>query len=934
MSEILPKGYDPSEVEPRLYKEWMDKGYFKADAESDADGRPPYCIVIPPPNVTGTLHMGHALTMAIQDTVTRWKRMSGFETLWLPGTDHAGIATQMVVERDLRVNEGKSRHDIGREEFIKRIWKWKEAKGGRITEQLKVLGCSLDWSRERFTMDEGLSKSVREVFVRLWEEGLIYRDNRLINWCPRCHTALSDLEVEHDEGVAGEMWSFAYPLSDGKGEIVVATTRPETMLGDTAVAVHPDDERYKHLIGTKIRHPLLGYEFPIVADDVLVDPEFGTGAVKITPAHDPNDFECGMRNKLEFINIMNEDGTLNEHCGPYAGLNMTEAREKVKAALTEKGLFRGRKDHEMSIGHCQRCNTVVEPYISKQWFVKIKPLADEAIRVVEEGEIKFIPSHWVKTYYEWMYNIRDWCISRQLWWGHRIPAWYCDDCGEIIVSREAPQSCPKCSSVNLHQDEDVLDTWFSSALWPFSTLGWPDDCADVKRFYPTALMETGFDIIFFWVARMIMMGMHFMDEVPFKEVFLHAMVRDHEGRKMSKSLGNVIDPLDVIYGIGVDDLLEKRNADALALGVAEREAKKIVKATKKLYPEGISATGADALRFTLVSMAGQGRDIKLDIRRVEGYRFFANKIWNASRFAMMNLEDFDAKKPVDKEKYGLAERWILHRLRETVATVADALEKYHFDRAAMAIYHFFWDEFCDWYIEMAKLSLYKNEDEASRHATQHTLVLALDTALKLLHPLMPFVTEEIWQRLPKLKEEAESIMLAAYPKADDLAFAADYADAEEKVALLKEIVRSARNLRVDSGLEAGRKIPLVLQAADENRRKDLASFEAYATSLARLESFAVSENYEKSGPCASGVLADVQLFIPLADLIDVEEEVKRAAAKRDKLEKELAIIDNKLSNKNFVERAPEEIVAKQRETREDINFKLDKIVKHIAELEA
>jgi len=931
MSEMLSKGYDPSEVEPRLYKEWLEKGYFIADAEHG--DKPAFCIVIPPPNVTGSLHMGHALTMAIQDTVTRWKRMSGFEALWLPGTDHAGIATQMVVERDLRVNEGVSRHDIGREEFLKRVWKWKGEKGGRITEQLKVLGCSLDWSRERFTMDEGLSRAVREVFVRLYEEGLIYRDQKLINWCPSCRTALSDLEVEYEENIAGEMWSFAYPLSDGSGEIVVATTRPETMLGDSAVAVHPDDPRYKHLIGTMLKHPLLGYEFPIVGDATLVDPAFGTGAVKVTPAHDPNDFECGKRHNLQFINILNEDGTLNAHCGPFAGLSVKDARSRVKAAIEEKGLFRGRKDHLMSIGHCQRCSTVVEPYISKQWFVEIKPLADEAIRAVEDGRIKFIPGHWVKTYYEWMYNIRDWCISRQLWWGHRIPAWYCEDCGEIMVRREAPEACSKCGSARLRQDEDVLDTWFSSALWPFSTLGWPDETPDLKRFYPTSLMETGFDIIFFWVARMIMMGLHFMKEVPFHEVFLHAMVRDHEGRKMSKSLGNVIDPLDVIYGIDLEKLLAKRHSDAMALGVNEREVKKIVDAMKKIYPDGIPASGADALRFTLVSMAGQGRDIKLDIRRVEGYRFFANKIWNASRFAMMNLEDFDPARKPDPSAYSRADRWILNRLYHTVDEVVSALEAYQFDRAAMSIYHFFWDEFCDWYIEMAKTSLYGDADPAARSAAQHTLVTALDTALKLLHPFMPFVTDEIWRKLPKLGAEPESIMLAAYPKASEFEFAAGWDGSNAEMQLLKDIVRMARNMRVDSGLEAGRRIPLVCQSAAPETCEHLRAFETYVVSLARLTSYQVTEHFVKSGPCASGVVADVQIFIPLADLIDVEEEKKRAGAKLEKLEKQLEGIGKKLSNESFVARAPADVVQKERESAAEIGQMIDKLKKHMAGLE-
>jgi len=931
MAQLLEKGYDPKDVEAKWYKIWEEKQYFHAD-ENDTDKKS-FCIVYPPTNVTGTLHMGHALTVAIQDTVIRWHRMIGDNTLWLPGTDHAGIATQMVVERDLKIKENKSRHDIGREEFLKRVWKWKEEKGGRICEQLRVLGASLDWERERFTMDEGCSKAVIETFVRLYNEGLIYRADRLINWCPRCHTALSDLEVDHKEGIAGELWSFAYPLADGSGEIIVATTRPETMLGDTAVAVHPDDERYKDVIGKNIKHPILGYEFKVIADEILVDPEFGTGAVKVTPAHDPNDFEVGQRHNLENINIMNEDGTLNDKCGKFAGMERFEARKAVKEEIAALGFERGREDYEMSIGHCQRCSTVVEPFLSKQWFVKIKPLADKAIDAVESGETVFVPKTWEKTYFEWMNNIRDWCISRQLWWGHRIPAYYCDDCGHISVSADTVTVCEKCGSKNMRQDEDVLDTWFSSALWPFSTLGWPDDSKDVQTFYPNAMMETGFDIIFFWVARMMMMGIHLLDKPPFPVVYLHAMVRDAEGRKESKSIGNVRDPLDVIHGISAKDLLEKRENDARSLGINEKNIKKIVKTTKKEYPKGMIACGADALRFTLVSMVGAGRDIKLDIKRVEGYRSFANKIWNASRFALMNLEDFDSGKAVDPKFMTIGDRWILARLRKTTITVNKAMEENHFDQAAMAIYHFFWDEFCDWYIELAKSSLYKSESAEQKHAAQATLVRTLDAALRLLHPFMPFITEEIWQKLPKPADSAESITIAPYPVAEEMADAAAYEEDEQGMNNIQDLIKQARNIRGECGVEPSMRIPnLIVQTSDVAFKTLLEEQMVQIKDLAKLEEMQITEKYEKTGPTAKGVTNVAEIFVLLEGLIDIGEEIKRAENHLAKAEKELAGLTGRLSNEKFVARAPAEVVEKEKERQVLLKAKLEKLAAHITEL--
>lgn len=932
MAEMLEKGYDPKNVEEKWYKIWEEKNYFHAD--ENAVDKKPFCLVYPPTNVTGTLHMGHALTVAIQDTVIRWHRMIGDNTLWLPGTDHAGIATQMVVERDLMIKEGKSRHDLGREEFLKRVWKWKEEKGGRICEQLRVLGASLDWQRERFTMDEGCSKAVIESFVRLYNEGLIYRADRLINWCPRCLTALSDLEVDHKEGLPGELWSFAYPLADGSGEIIVATTRPETMLGDTAVAVHPDDERYKDVIGKTIKHPILGYEFKVIADDILVDPEFGTGAVKVTPAHDPNDFEVGLRHNLENINILNEDGTLNDRCGKFAGMDRFDARKAVKDGIASLGLERGREDYEMSIGHCQRCSTVVEPYLSKQWFVKIKPLADKAIEAVETGKTVFVPKTWEKTYFEWMNNIRDWCISRQLWWGHRIPAWYCDDCDHVTVSGGDVTVCEKCGSKNIYQDEDVLDTWFSSALWPFSTLGWPEDTKDMQTFYPNSMMETGFDIIFFWVARMMMMGIHFLGETPFSTVYLHAMVRDAEGRKESKSIGNVRDPLDVIYGISAEDLLNKRENDARSLGIMEENIKKIIKTTKKEYPKGMIACGADALRFTLVSMVGAGRDIKLDIKRVEGYRSFANKIWNASRFALMNLEDFDASKPVDKNAMTIADRWILSRLRKTSAVVNGAMEENHFDQAAMAIYHFFWDEFCDWYIELSKSSLYKSENPEEKHAAQSILVRTLDAALRLLHPFMPFITEEIWQKLPKPADSAESITIAPYPIAEELQDAADYEDDELGMRNIQELIKQVRNIRGECGVEPSKRIEtLYVQTKSEAFAKLLDEQAVQIKDLAKLENLEITQKYEKTGPTAKGVTEVAEVFVLLKGLIDIEEEIKRAKNQLAKTEKELAGLTGRLSNEKFVSRAPADVVRKEKERQGLLSEKLEKLAAHIKELE-
>jgi valyl-tRNA synthetase len=939
MPELLDKGYDPGQVEEKWYRFWMDNGYFHAD-ETDSE-RKPFTIVLPLPNVTGTLHIGHALMTVIQDMIVRWKRMQGYNALWMPGTDHAGIATQMVVERDLLVNEGKSRHDLGREKFLERVWTWKEAKGGIICDQLKILGASLDWDREAFTMDEARSHAVREAFVRLYEEGLIYRADRLINWCPVHQTALSDLEVDHED-VQGELWHFAYPLADGSGEIEVATTRPETMLGDTAVAVHPDDPRYTDMIGKNVRHPLLGYEFAIIADAELVDMTFGTGAVKVTPAHDPNDFETGQRHNLKIINLLNPDGTYNENAGPYAGMDRFDVREAVKRDIEAKGFARGSEPYTISLGKSQRSGAVVEPYISKQWFMDVKPLAEKALKAVQDGETVIVPDMWTKVYYEWMTNIRDWCISRQLWWGHRIPAFYCEDCGHITVSRTDVDACEKCKSANIRQDEDVLDTWFSSALWPFSTLGWPENSQDLTRFYPNDMMETGFDILFFWVARMMMMGIHFLGKPPFHTIYLHAMVRDHEGKKMSKSLGNIIDPLDVIYGIEKKALLEKRERDAKALGIMPKQIQKIVKATEKLFPDGIPKSGADALRFFLLSMLGAGRDIKLDIKRVEGYRFFANKIWNASRFAMMNLEDYDPESAPDPESYSMAERWILARMRKTAMSVNDSMEQHKYDQAAMAVYHFFWDEFCDWYIELAKPALYDKENVRRRAATQQVLWRVLESALRLLHPFMSFVTEEIWQKLPKPASYAErlpkafrdkpSIMIAPYPGEAEFVDAAAYDQDEADMTTLQSIIGSLRNIRGECGIDPGKRIPAVMLSTSEQIRDLVEAQRKSVTELARLENLEIVSEFVKSGPVAKAVVSGAELFIPLKGIIDIDEEIRRAENQLAKAEKELAGVEGRLASDGFVSRAPAEVVDAERARLEDLKIKREKLAAHIAEL--
>ncbi len=933
----LPAAYDPTLAEGHWYPVWEQAGYFAPVMQS---GGEPFCIVIPPPNVTGSLHMGHALTNTLEDVLIRWRRMQGDKTLWVPGTDHAGIATQMVVERDLQKNEGISRHDLGRERFLERVWQWKERYGNRITEQLRVLGCSLDWSREHFTMDAQLSRAVLEVFNRLHEDGLIYRAERLVNWCPRCHTALSDLEVEHEEAHAGELWSFAYPLADGQGEIVVATTRPETMLGDTGVAVHPDDPRYKHLIGKHVRHPLLGYDIPIVGDAVLVDPKFGTGAVKVTPAHDFNDFETGKRHKLLLFNIFDVDakilaepdaptelGVNKQAWARFAGLDRNEARKQVKQALADLGLERGKKEHLLPLGRCQRCETVVEPSLSVQWWVHTKPLAEPALAAVREGRTKIIPETWTKTYFHWMENIQDWCISRQLWWGHRIPAWYCTTCdkprqagadlrfganAKPIVSREQPKACPRCGKSELVQDPDVLDTWFSSALWPFSTLGWPDDTVELRTFYPISVMETGFDILFFWVARMMMMGCKFMGQPPFPTIYLHAMVRDKNGDKMSKTKGNVIDPLHLIHGCN---------------------AKEVSPQFKTEYPDGFPAFGADALRFTLAAMSQSGRDIKLSIERIAGYRAFANKIWNAARFLLMRIE---GTPPAVGEIFAhteRADRFVLSRLSAATREVNLALEAFRFADAASAIYHFFWNELCDWYIELVKGRL-SGDDSTSKQAAEATLVFVLDHSLRLLHPMMPFITEEIWQKLPLAGRPSTSIMMAPFPRFDELTAFCN-GPIEDEYRLVQDAIIGVRTVRAESNVPPGKPVEAIVVA---NKQADKQLLEHHADeicALARLSKLTL-EAGEVSAPERAGVkvLERLQVFVPLSGLVDFAEEALRIRKAIDKTRAEHDRLAKKLENESFITRAPAAVVEKDRARVRELEDMLAKLSDSLVRAEA
>ncbi|HOB82253.1 MAG TPA: valine--tRNA ligase [Peptococcaceae bacterium] len=892
--------YEPQNVEEKWYQVWEKEGYFIAEAneellqKKEAGEVQTFAIVMPPPNVTGYLHLGHALDNTLQDILTRWRRMQGYPTLWLPGTDHAGIATQAKVEEQL-AKEGLSKYDLGREKFLDRAWAWKRQYGGRITQQLRKLGTSCDWSRERFTMDEGCSRAVRDVFVSLYEKGLIYQGNYIINWCPKCQTTISDIEVEH-ETHAAKIWHLRYPVINEAGEntgeyIEVATTRPETMLGDTAVAVHPEDERYKALLGKKLRLPLMGRIIPVIADE-YVDREFGTGAVKVTPAHDPNDFEMGLRHNLEQITVINRQGYMNEEAGAYEGLERLEARERIVADLKAQGFLVKVEDYEHSVGQCYRCNTVIEPLISKQWFVKMKPLAEPAIQAVLDGRIRFVPERFTKIYLNWLENIRDWCISRQLWWGHRIPVWYCQDCGEVICRKEEPTECPKCGSTQLEQDPDVLDTWFSSGLWPFSTMGWPEVTDTLRCYYPTSVLVTGRDIIFFWVARMIFMGLEFMPDVPFREVFIHGLVLDAQGRKMSKSLGNGIDPIEVI-----------------------------------------EQYGADTLRFMLITGNTPGNDLRFQTERLEATRNFANKIWNASRFVLMNLTDYEetpedaAESSGGKAAYTLADRWIRSRFNRTVEEVTRHLERYDLGEAARVIYEFIWNEFCDWYIEIVKPRLYGKENPESRKTAQKVLADTLRGTMELLHPFMPFITEEIWQHLP---HQGKTVMLAPWPQAD----AAEMDDAAEAdMTVIMETIKALRNLRSEMNVAPGKKAEAILMAQNEAALTALQHGESYIMNLAGLLQATIQLSApEKPDQAVTAVVSGVEVYLSLKGLVDIEKELARLEKEKGNLEKEIARLEGKLQNQNFLAKAPAEVVAKEKEKLVDYQNKWEAILERISSL--
>ena len=917
----MDKVYAPQDIERRIYQRWEAAGWFAPQG-----GAHPYCIMIPPPNVTGTLHMGHAFQDTIMDALTRYHRMRGRNTLWQPGMDHAGIATQMVVERQLNAG-GQKRTDLSREDFVRRVWQWKEESGGTIARQLRRMGASVDWSRDRFTMDPGLSNAVTEAFIRLHEAGLIYRGKRLVNWDPVLLTAISDLEVVSEEE-DGSLWHLRYPLSDGSGALVVATTRPETLLGDTAVAVHPDDERYRHLVGQMLRPPLTDREIPIIGD-VYVDPAFGTGCVKITPAHDFNDYEIGQRHGLPMLNIFTPDAHINEAAPErFRGLDRSEARTRVLAEIEQLGLLERVDPHKLMVPRGDRTGAVLEPYLTDQWYVKIAPLAGPAIEAVESGRVRFVPENWSKTYFEWMRNIKDWCISRQLWWGHRIPAWY-DESGKAYVGRSEAQvraTHALAPSTLLRQDEDVLDTWFSSALWPFSTLGWPEKTPELTKFYPSSVLVTGFDIIFFWVARMIMLGLKFMDDVPFREVYVHGLVRDSEGQKMSKSKGNVIDPLDIVDGIDLQSLLRKRTSGLMQPQLAPS----IEKATRKAFPEGIPASGTDALRFTFASLATHSRDIRFDLQRVAGYRNFCNKLWNAARFVLLTVEGEDVAAAhsslahsslahsslAGAVEYSVADRWIRSRTGTLLRSVDMAFAEYRFDFAATALYEFTWYEFCDWYLELAKPTLQsQSSTDAQRRGAKRTLLETLEVLLRALHPLMPFISEEIWARVaplalppPGTVDQPAALMVASWPVAAE--YPADAA-AERDIAWIQRFVLGIRQVRGEMDISPAKRLPVLLANASE---LDAICAREYSTLLKRmagLESLRLLTSGESQPPSAMALAGELQLLVPMAGLIDPVAEIDRLGKRIAKIQTDLAKTQSKLANENFVRNAPPEVVAQE-----------------------
>tara|TARA_B100000315_G_scaffold69649_1_gene63443 strand:+ start:14580 stop:17228 length:2649 start_codon:yes stop_codon:yes gene_type:complete len=871
----LEKIYSPKEVEERWGKYWEDNRLHHGDETST---KVPFSIVIPPPNITGTLHIGHAFNSTLQDILIRWKRMQGFAALWQPGTDHAGIATQNVVERQLH-GENTTRQELGREEFVKRVWKWRDESGGAINHQLGKLGASLDWERDRFTMDDGLSKAVREVFVSLYDEGLIYKGDYIINWCPRCHTALSDLEVEHKD-TQGHLYNIKYQFKNSEDSLTIATTRPETLLGDTAIAVNPEDERYKNKIGETLILPILGRELPLIGDN-YVDTSFGSGALKVTPAHDPNDFELGRRHNLDLINVMSPDGTMNDEAGSaYKGMDRFVCRKQLIEDLKEQDLLAKVDNHMHSVGHCYRCHTVVEPYVSKQWFVKARPLAEPAVEAVKNGSIRITPKFWENTYFDWMENIRDWCISRQIWWGHQIPAWNCQACQKMTVAREIPATCSHCGAGDLIQESDVLDTWFSSALWPFSTLGWPEQTQTLKKFYPTSVLCTGFDIIFFWVARMIMMGIKFMDEAPFRDVYIHALIRDAEGQKMSKTKGNVINPLVMM-----------------------------------------DKYGTDALRFTLAAFAAQGRDIKLAEERIEGYRNFCNKLWNASRFVLMNLEDYKGTCELDSNtERPAAHRWILSRFNEACKEVNHALEEFKFNDAASAIYKFIWNEYCDWFIELSKPHLYGERD---KEATQNILVHVLEASLRLLHPFMPFITEEIRSKLPSA---SGSIMESHFPQ-----YEKNKSDkkVEKTFSTIINVITCVRNIRGEMNLNPGLNLDLLIRTEQSQHAEILETHSLYINTLARVNLIESGPEVEKPKVSASSVSDGMDIFVSLEGKMDFAEEKKRIEKELKKIEKDIIVLVKKLSNKNFIDKAPPEVIEKDNQRKQNLSEKQTRLNVHL-----
>ena len=916
----MEKTYNPEQIEQNWYQTWEQNGEFSPTGTGS-----PYSIMLPPPNVTGSLHMGHGFNNTIMDTLTRYHRMKGDNTLWQPGTDHAGIATQMVVERQLNA-EGKTRHDLGRSQFIDRIWDWKQESGNNITRQLRRLGSSLDWSRDRFTMDEGLSQAVQHVFIDLYQQGLIYRGKRLVNWDPVLHTAVSDLEVISEEE-SGHLWHFRYPLTDNSGYLIVATTRPETMLGDTAVAVHPDDERYRDIIGKTITLPLVGREIPIIADD-YVDREFGTGCVKITPAHDFNDAEMGQRHQLEQINILTIDAAINTNAPEkYRGLDRYEVRDVIVHDLKELGLLEDIKEHRLMVPRGDRSGAVIEPFLTDQWYVKADVLAEPAVKAVKEGKVKFVPANWDKTFYNWMDGIQDWCISRQIWWGHRIPAWY-DQQGHIYVGKDESivrQENNLAQGVILHQDEDVLDTWFSSALWPFSTLGWPENTEAVNTWYPSSVLVTGFDIIFFWVARMMMMGIHFMDDVPFKEVYIHGLVRDSHGQKMSKSKGNVLDPIDIIDGIELHDLINKRTSGMMQPALAA----KIEKATRKEFPDGISAHGTDALRFTFASLASTGRDINFDMNRIAGYRNFCNKLWNAARYVLINTEDQDTGIDNSDVELSLADRWIISQLQTTAKTVTKAIESYRFDLAAQSLYDFIWNNYCDWYLELSKPVL-NNESAsaAAKRGTRQTLVRVLEKTLRLSHPIMPFITEEIWQTIaPLTGKSGNTIMNQPYPLADENLIDDQAVDDME---WLMEFISGVRSIRSQMNIPPKKQLPVLLKDSDQIDQSRVESNRSFLSRLANLESITLLNG--NAPAAATALVGKMEILIPLAGLIDKEAELHRLDKEMGKIQKVITQSTSKLANENYVSKAPADVVQKERDKLAEMEQALSQLQKQAESL--